>query len=89
MFFRREDPEYLRARCRAVARVVERRRAARAEAVARYIEQSGSRAAHERLDAADELLYIAEYELRRAQRALQRAEARSSAWRWAARRSLR
>jgi hypothetical protein len=74
MFSRRKDPQLLRVRCRALAAVVERRVAAHAEAVARYLEESGSREAREQLDAAEERLYLAEWELRRARRALRRAE---------------
>ena len=69
--------------------LVERRRAVHAEAVAHYLEQSGSREARERLDDAEEILYVAEYELGRARRALERAEARPWAWLHGARRSTR
>jgi hypothetical protein len=74
MPLRRTDPEMLRARCDAAALVVERRLRAQAEAVSSYLLESGSPFAAEQLDAADELLYIAEWELRRANRALTRAE---------------
>jgi hypothetical protein len=78
MLFRRTDPEILRARCTAAAAVVERRLRAHSEAVAGYLAQSGSPEACERLDAAEELLYLAEWELRRANRAL----AQASRHRW-------
>jgi hypothetical protein len=74
MLFERTDPETLRARLDAAAQVVERRLREQAEAVSRYLEESGSPAAAEQLDAADELLYLAQWELRRADAALTRAE---------------
>ena len=74
MLFRRTDPETLRARRDAAAVVVERRLRGQAAAVSRYLEESGSPRAAEGLDAADELLYLAQWELRRADVALARAE---------------
>ena len=73
MPFRRTDPEILRARCTVAAEAVERRARAHMEALARYRE-SGSPQAAERLEAAEELLYIARFELDRANRALARAQ---------------
>jgi hypothetical protein len=74
MLFRRTDPQTLRARRDAAAVVVERRLRGQAVAVSRYLEESGSPGSAERLDAADELLYLAQWELRHAEAALARAE---------------
>jgi hypothetical protein len=59
------------------AESVERRARAYTEALARYRE-SGSPRAAEQLEAAEESLYIARWELAHANRALARAER----WRW-------
>jgi hypothetical protein len=74
MLFRRMDPETLRARRDSALAVVERRTRTHIEAVAGYLERSGSPSAVEQLDAAEELLYIARWELERAERELARAE---------------
>lgn len=63
-----------RARCIAAERLVERRAAAVDAAAAQLLADPGNRQAEERLDAAEELHYIAADELRRARRALERAQ---------------
>jgi hypothetical protein len=73
MLFRRTDPEILRARRDSALAVVERRTRMHIEAVAGYLERSGSPSSAEQLDAAEELLYIAQWELERAERELARA----------------
>jgi hypothetical protein len=77
-FARRIDLEELRARCIAADRLVDRRAAALAQATARHLAQPDSNQAVEQLDAAEELHYLAEYNQRRARRALKRAEARDA-----------
>jgi hypothetical protein len=72
---RRTDPEVLRARCEAAARMVEMHAAAHARATERALAAPDDRASFELLETAEELHYLAVYELRRARRALRRREA--------------
>jgi hypothetical protein len=75
---RRTAPEVLRARCDAAARLVEMHAAARDAATARALAAPDDREALEQLDAAEQLHYLAVYELRRARRALRRRESRDA-----------
>ena len=72
---RRTDPEVLRARCDAAARMVGTHAVAHARASERALAAPDDREAFERLETAEELHYLAVYELRRARRALRRREA--------------
>jgi hypothetical protein len=72
---RRTDPEVLRARCEAAARMVETHATARAHASERLLAAPHDREAFEQLETAEQLHYLAVYELRRARRALRRREA--------------
>jgi hypothetical protein len=72
---RRTDREVLRARCDAAARMVDAHAAALSRANADLLAQPGSREARERLETAEELHYLALWELRRARRALGRRDA--------------
>jgi hypothetical protein len=75
---RRTDPAVLRARCDAAARMVETYAAARDAASARVLAAPNDPGALQRLETAEQLHYLAAYELRRAQRALRRREGRDS-----------
>ena len=68
-------PEVLRERCAEASRFVELHAAAHARARARVLAEPDSREALAQLEAAEELHYLAVYELRHARRALHRREA--------------
>ena len=72
---RHTDPEVLRARCEAAARMVDTHAAAHARASERALAAPDDRQALELLETAEQLHYLAVYELRRARRALRRREA--------------
>jgi hypothetical protein len=67
--------EVLHERCATASRFVELHAAAHARASARALAEPDSRGALEQLETAEELHYLAVYELRRARRALRRREA--------------
>ena len=67
---RRTEREVLRARCDAAARMVDVHAAALARASAVHLTEPDSREARDRLETAEELHYLALWELRRARRAL-------------------
>ena len=71
---RRTDPAILRARYDAAARLVEVHAASRARAGARLLGEPHDREAYAQLETAEQLHYLAVYELRRARRALRRRE---------------
>jgi hypothetical protein len=71
----RNRAEALRERCAGASRLVELHAASHARARARALAEPESREALEQLDAAEELHYLAVYELRHARRALRRREA--------------
>jgi hypothetical protein len=71
----RSDLEVLRERCAVASRCVELRAAARDRADARVLADPDNREAFEDLETAEQLHYLALYELRRARRALRRREA--------------
>jgi hypothetical protein len=72
---RRTERGVLRARCDAAARMVDAHAAALARASAGLLAEPESRDARERLETAEELHYLALWELRRARRALGRRDA--------------
>lgn len=72
---RSSDLEVLRARCAVASRYTELHAAARDRASARVLAEPDSREAFENLETAEQLHYLAAYELRRARRALRRREA--------------
>lgn len=65
----------LRARCDTAVRMVDAHAAALSRANANVLAEPGSRDARERLETAEELHYLALWELRRARRALGRRDA--------------
>ena len=71
----RTDQEALRARCDTAARMLAMHAAAHDAASARVLATPDDGEALERLDAAEQLHYLADYELRHARRALRRREA--------------
>jgi hypothetical protein len=71
---RRGAVEILRDRWEAAARLVDQQAAALADANARMLADPGSYEARRELDDAEQLHYLALYELRRARRALRRRE---------------
>jgi hypothetical protein len=72
----RPDADELAARCAAADRLVAERVAALARAGERHVAQPDSADAFAALEAAEELLFIAEYEQRQARAALRRARSR-------------
>jgi hypothetical protein len=72
---RRTEREVLRARCDAAARQVDIHAAALARASAVHLAAPESREARDRLENAEELHYLALWELRRARRTLARRDA--------------
>jgi hypothetical protein len=78
MRHRRTDLEVLRARCDAAAQMVETYSAARDAASARVLAAPNDGEARADLETAEQLHYLAAYELRRARRALRRREGRDS-----------
>lgn len=73
----RADADQLAARCAAADRVVAERVAALARAGERHVAQPDSADAFAALEAAEELLFIAEYEQRQARAALRRVRRRA------------
>jgi len=71
---RRGAVEILRDRWEAAARLVDHYAAALADANARMLAEPGSSEARRQLEDAEQLHYLALYELRRARRALRRRE---------------
>ena len=71
----RNRVEALHDRCTTASRLAEQHTTALAEANARMLADPGSRAAREALETAEQLHYLALYELRHARRALRRREA--------------
>jgi hypothetical protein len=71
---RRRRTEILRARCDAAARMVETYAAARDAASDRVLAEPHDSEALQQLENAEQLHYLAVYELRRARRALRRRE---------------
>jgi hypothetical protein len=72
----RPDPDELAARCTAADRLVAQRVAALARAGEQHVANPDSVEAFAALEAAEELLFIAEYEQREARVALKRARKR-------------
>ena len=72
---RRTEQGVLRARCDAAARMVDAQAAALAWASAGLLADPESPEARERLEEAEELHYLAVWELRRSRRALARRDA--------------
>jgi hypothetical protein len=72
----RADADELAARCAAADRIVAERVAALARAGEQHVAQPDSAAAFAALEAAEELLFTAEYEQRQARAALRRARPR-------------
>jgi hypothetical protein len=73
----RVDPDQLAARCAAADRLVAERVAALARAGERHVAEPDSAQAFAALEAAEELLFIAEYEQREARTALRRVRPRT------------
>ena len=72
---RRIEREVLRARCDAAARTVDAHAAALARATARHVAEPDNPEAYERFATAEQLHYLALWELRRARHALARRDA--------------